>query len=276
MYSARELLALQFERPSQIIHEGLLDENSIMIIGGPPKSYKSFLAKTIGLHLATGENLFGAYRTRNSIRTPAFPVERPVRVLYLEQEIGVRSLQTRTAKIAANLNGTQDAYLDNFFSHSTDRDLRLDTHDGLLAIGRQIEQAKPEVVILDPLIEFHGQDENSSAEMSNVMRGVDSIRSHYKVAMIIAHHAAKANGTHYGPDRLRGSSILFGKSDCVLMLDVHNRGAGIIKVNPTLRRDKPIRPFLLKMDWQSLTYRFFDWYSQKSSDQASKETPPES
>jgi RecA-family ATPase len=264
MQSARELVNRVFEKPPYIIEEGILNENSIMVIGGPPKAYKSFFSQTIALNLATGTNLFGAHRVKNRVQHLAFNVIEPKRVLMLEQEIGDWSLKDRLSSMSlAQEEPRRSLFLDNLFTHSCDRDLRLDNKQGVEAISVLVEKVKPHVLILDPLIEFHQLDENSSQHMISVMRNLDKIRDQHKCAIIMNHHASKSDERH-GPDALRGSSALYGKGDSFFMLNVINRDAGIIEVEVIIRRDKPIHPFRVKIDWLDLTCKFHEWVTSKS------------
>lgn len=273
MQSARELVSRPFETIPFIIDENILHERGLMFIGGPPKAYKSFMLNTLCLHLTTGTHLFGAFRRKNRRDIPAFGVRRPYRVLLLEQEIGDYSLKGRILAIANGLPQEQrDLFLDNLFTHSCDRTLRLDQQAGTTAIAQLVERTKAEIVLFDPLVEFHHGDENSTKDMSQVMRFVDLLRDNYGTAVIISHHCGKPNDLRAGADALRGSSVIFGKGDAYLMLSVHNRGAGIIAVEPTLRRGIPIRRFLAKLDWQTQQVRFHDWASTKAMTEAAKIT----
>jgi RecA-family ATPase len=264
MQSARELVNRVFEKPPYIIEEGILNENSIMVIGGPPKAYKSFFSQTIAMHLATGTNLFGARRIKNRVQQLAFNVVEPQKILMLEQEIGDWSLKDRLSSTSVALEEPRRSlFLDNLYTHSCDRDLRLDTQQGTETIAKLVDKLKPEVLILDPMIEFHQQDENSSQHMIGVMRNLDKIRDHFKCAVILNHHAGKSDERH-GPDALRGSSALYGKGDTFFMLNVINRDAGIIEVDVTIRRDVPIHPFRVKIDWLDLTCKFHEWVTSKS------------
>lgn len=270
MQSARELVNRVFEKPPYIIEEGILNENSLMVIGGPPKAYKSFFSQTVALHLATGTNLFGAHRKHGGMQSPAFGVVKPCKVLMLEQEIGDWSLRERLQCAAAALApGAQDLFLDNLWTHSCDRDLRLDTPDGTQAIGNLLDKRTPDVLILDPLIEFHQQDENSSQHMISILRNLDYLREHFKCAVILNHHASKSIDRS-GPDNLRGSSALYGKGDSFFMLRVTNRNAGLIAVDVIIRRDKPIKPFTVKLDWIDSTCKFLEWGKTKEKEAGSQ------
>jgi RecA-family ATPase len=273
LQSARELLAKTFDHIPFIIDEGLLNEGGLLFVGGPPKAYKSFVLNSLCYHLATGTNLFGACRRKSRTDRPAFNVQRKYRVLLIEQEIGDWSLKERLESIAYNVPLEQrDLLLDNLFTHSCDRSLRLDQKEGADKICKLIEECKPDILCLDPLIEFHHADENDTKAMAEVLRGVDYVRDRFNLAVIINHHAGK--NERPGADALRGSNTIYGKGDTYLMLKVHNRDAAIIQVQPTLRRGIPIRYFLLKLDWQSLQLRFNGWCSNKLMTEALKEAAP--
>lgn len=276
MQSARELVSRVFEKSPHIIDEGLLHEKGIMFIGGPPKAYKSFIINSICYHLATGTNLFGVVRKKSRQEVDRFNIQRPYRVLLLEQEIGDFSLKDRLLPLANSLPLEQrELLLDNLFTHSCDRNLRLDKQLGVDAIASLVEKTKPDILVFDPLAEFHHRDENSAQEMLEVMRGLDLLKDKFGIATILGHHCGKANDLRAGADALRGSSAIFGKGDSYLMVNVHNRGAGIIRIEPTIRRGVPIRPFLVKLDWSELRIKFMDWYTNKAATEALKMEPVE-
>lgn len=248
-----------------------------MFVGGPPKSYKSFAMNTLAYHLSTGTNVFGASRKKQRSELPILNVQRPYRVLFLEQEIGDFSLKDRLKPIADSAREEhRTSFYDNLFTHSCDRNLRLDEKRGCELIRDMCMESRAEVLLLDPFVEFHHGDENSQYQMSAVMRGVDFIKDSLKqhkqdIAFIISHHAGK--GMMSGADNLRGSSAIFGKGDSYLMLSVHNRAAGFISVNPTIRRGPPLRNFIIRLDWQSLTFKFHGWATNKLMLETLKEDP---
>ena len=260
--SLREVIDLEFTEDPSLIGEGLLPNNGIMLIGGAPKSYKSFLLGEIALNLATGSNLFAAHKTEHGRTYPRFMVKKPVTVLLVEQEIGWYDLQLRYRKRYNSLEvPKQSPASRNLFFASCDRSLRLDTDEGMGRFCQVIESCHPDVLALDPLVEFHGADENSTQEMSAVFRNLDRLRERYKLACIICHHTRKAQKGEAGgnPESLRGAQYTFGKGDSFLMAQVVNRSAGVIQIVPTIRRGVPIHAFRVKLDWETLSVGFHDW-----------------
>lgn len=258
--SLREVRTMEFKEDPFLIGEGLLPNNGLMFLIGPPKTYKSFIMGSIAAHLATGTNLFNTTHQEHGRPEFRFPVVRPCTVLIIEQEIGWYDLQNRYGEMHRNSEPLHQTSLDNnlFFS-SCDRDLRLDTDRGLGKICKLIESCRPDVLALDPLIKFHGADENSAQEMSGVFRNLDQIRGRYKLAVIINHHARRESGQGQPAEGGRGSTAIFAEGDSFLQISAVNRNAGILLVSPIIRRGKPIRRFRVNLDFATLKTTFVGW-----------------
>lgn len=256
-----ELRAKKFSEEFQMVSDGIMHPKSITILGGPPKSYKSFILNTILAHLCTGTPLFGAQRRLGGQIRDAFRTQRPYCVLLFEQEIGEYSYQERIESLVKGLPQEQAELVDrNLWIHSCDRSIRLDTVEGLKALVDVIRsQDRPDVICLDPLVEFHNCDENSTQEMVRMMHNLDLIRDAYGCSFIITHHTGKPSESRHGADALRGNSAIFGKGDTFLMLEVSNMNARIVRVHPILRRGKPLKDFFVKMDPENLRFVFAGW-----------------
>lgn len=243
-----------------IVGEGLLRRNSIMVLGGPPKAFKSFTGDTILLNLVTGQNLFAAYRSNHGRTAKAFPVSEPQRVLLFEQEIGEDDLEDRLAPIVSTYSAElQELVYDNLYTHSLDHTLMIDKESGMREIERIVKEVKPTIVAFDPLIEFHTSDENSTHAMASVLHNLDTLRWRNHFASIVYHHEGKEGPVaRDGPDRLRGNSVLYGKGDSFVMLQVHNREALQIKASFTIRRGKPIPALYLQFD-DNMEAKFLCW-----------------
>jgi RecA-family ATPase len=244
-----------------IVNEGLLARNAIMVIGGPPKAYKSFVLDTVLVHLATGTNLFGAYRQKHGRAEDALRVRAPQKVLLFEQEIGEFDLQDRLNAVYGSLTAAQQQLVDqNLHTYSCDARLQLDNQTGVAEVAALCAYVKPDVVAFDPLVEFHTSDENSTKDMSLILRNIDFLRQKYDFATLINHHHGKptAGDVRQGPDLLRGSSVLYGKADSFLTLAVANRNAKRIGITFTIRRGKPIAPMYVLLD-DAMRARFMEW-----------------
>lgn len=252
---------------TSIISDKLLKAGAMMVVGGAPKSYKSFILLAIAVSIATGRNLFGAFRSNHGRPVPAFTIDKSRRVLLFEKEIGEDDLEDRLAPLYESLNpDEQKLFRENFFSHSVDNKINFDTVEGMKELERIIREVKPEVVIFDPLIEFHSQDENSSTSMATMLKNFMILCRRTKVTPILSHHEGKvdADAGRDGGSRLRGSSALYGKGDTFINLKVVNKNAMRIQVEFTLRRGKPIKDILIKLDPDTLEARFICWQGDKA------------
>jgi hypothetical protein len=216
-------------------------------------------------HLIEATPLFGAESRKAGNKTDRFRCPKHCRVLLLEQEVGEFDLQKRFGsqlEMLPDNDPRKESLLSNLFVHSCDHSLQLDNPTGVAAIDSVIAEVKPDVVVFDPLIEFHTADENDTQSMTKILRNIDTLRETHKFTTILSHHTRKPSegfganspGT---PDRLRGNSALYGKGDAFLMLSVANRNAGIVRIQSTLRRGKPINDFYVKLNKTTLQ---FEWH----------------
>lgn len=269
-YSFRELLNHpRHAETNSLIAEGILKNNSMFVLGGPPKAYKSFLTLTAAADLAIGaSSLYLAHRTNHGRQQPAFEITKACRVLVMEQEVGEDDLEERLKPLYESLPPEhQEMMLNNLFTHSLDHTLNLDKKDGYAAICDIISQVKPDVLMMDPLIEFHTSNENDTQAMSYVMKNLSLIRQSFDpLAIWLSHHEGKETMMkREGADRLRGNSVIYGKGDTFLMIHVANRNAMVVNCEFTLRRGRPIRPFSVKVDETSLRVGFNKWGKSKVS-----------
>jgi hypothetical protein len=271
--SLNALLQMKFMGENSIIGSGLLNQGAILIIGGPPKSYKSFILNSIAYHLATGTNLFGVTRKDKHDKIhEVFPIAKPQRILILDQEIGFQDLQDRFHQLLAAIpHEHQELCLKNIFFHSCDNSMQLDnTTTGIGHIASLIRSCEPNVVAFDPLIEFHTGDENSSQDMARAFRGLDTLREIHHFATIINHHMSKparsGNGERTGPDNLRGSSVIYGKGDSILTLRADGRAYGKVYVQFKLRRGRPLTDLVLQVNQDTLLTTFMGWKEGKERD----------
>lgn len=273
MQTVRELLTRTFPPEPYLIDEGIMRLNSVLVIGGAPKAYKSFLQNSLILALVTGTPLFGAHRKRHGREELAFVTAKPCRVLLLEQELGDYDLRERIIPMLRSLPPDQAQLLQsNLYTHSMDHTLQLDKADGMQKIDNMVAQVRPDVLVLDPLIEFHTSNENDTQSMHLVMRNLDKLRERYQLSISMSHHTGKPNenSSRSGPDLLRGNSVIYGKGDTFLMSTVRSRAAGLLNIEAVIRRGKPISPFYVNIDWTDLRAKFNCWHTRETAKQMSK------
>jgi hypothetical protein len=257
-----QLRGMQFTQEPFVIGSGLLPIGGIMFIGGLSKSYKSFTSLTIAAELATGQPVFGATTTHARAVDYRFPVNRPYKVLVIEQELGLYDDRERALPIYNSFSDEHKQLMGkNLLFHAQDGSMSLED-ECMTRMQQVIAEHKPEVLVLDPLTEFHRSNENSAQEMASIMRNVTRLMQFYNLlAVIINHHTDKPlRGGEVSmrdpADDLRGSSVLFGKGDSYLMIERGNKRSDYLTISFTVRRAKPISDMDVVLDWTTGRVRF--------------------
>ncbi len=191
------------------------------ILGGAPKTGKSFFALELAIAVASGTPAAGR-----------FPVATPGPVLLLAAEDPPAVVVQRLAALAA----ARDHALATLpVEVIVEPGVRLP--DGLDRLGATVAQCQPRLLILDPLIRLHRADENSAPEMAGVLDGLRALARATDCAVLLVHHTRKAPAGGVPGHGLRGSSDLhaFGDtnlylrrlaSDGPLELRIEHRAAG--------------------------------------------------
>ena len=259
-----ELLDDFLKKPNVVqpmhIGRGVLPVQGKLILGGAPKSNKSFIALNMALDLALGRPIFTAIYAN---KTPVFPVYGRKRVLILEQELGDTGTKDRLqAMVTADKIKTTDL---DFYIKTKDVNMRLDTPEGRTFLAQEISAVRPDVVFLDPMAKFHLVDENSAQHMGAVMRVVDRWIQDFGCAVVIIHHTALASLNpdmhRRGGAKLRGSSAIF--ADCDTFVDVQRKSnphakEPVLQLDFELRRGEPLDPVMLKRLRSGLVYYLGD------------------
>ncbi len=189
------------------------------MIGGSPKSCKSWLGLDMALSVASG--------------TPCldrFGVDAPGPVVIYLAEDAAPAVRSRLDALCRhrNLDLTQ---LDLFAI--TSPVLRLDLTRDQQALQHTMQRYRPRLLLLDPLVRLHRLDENSAAEISGLLGYLRELQRSFDCAVVLVHHASKKQRAQPG-QALRGSSDLhaFGDSNAYLarhknqlMLTLEHRGA---------------------------------------------------
>lgn len=185
---------------------GTLPESGVSMIYGPQASYKSFLALSIALDVATGLNLTGL-AAEGSERPD------PRHVLYIvgEGAFGIRkrveawrvaagepSLQNfRLVAAMPALSSTED--FDEFVNTVVDAGVR------------------PALVVVDTVARaMYGFDENSALDMGRLVRNADAMKEGWNCNVLLIHHSSKQG-------MARGSGALSAAVDTELRVSAQKK-----------------------------------------------------
>jgi biotin operon repressor len=205
--------------PLSWIVEGIFLEAGAGILGGAPKSCKSFFALDLCVAIASDTACAGRFR----VLTPG-----PVVILCAEDPPAV--ISSRLSALARTRNRSlKDLPIEVIVEPA----VRLP--EGIDRLEATLAAFSPRLLLLDPLIRLHRADENSASEMSVILDGLRKLARSSKTSILLVHHARKAAAGSAGTG-LRGSSDLhaFGDSnlylrrlsqDSLLELKVEHRAA---------------------------------------------------
>lgn len=168
-----------------------LPADSLSVMFGSPGCGKSFLAIDLACHVATGRDWRGQ------------PVK-PGRVVYIAGE-GKNGLSKRF-RAWFDRHGEQPRNISLLFTPIALTDPT--SVAALVADIRHLPEA-PALVVIDTLNRNFGPgDENSTADMTRAVAGLDAIRTATGAAILGVHHSG-----HLEKGRGRGSSVLLGAVD---------------------------------------------------------------
>lgn len=181
--------------PIEWHYHHLLPRGSFAFLYGPSGTYKSFLALSMALSLATGEDWLG------------HPVTTPAKSLYIAGE-GFHALGQRTRAWRKHY-GHEEA-IEGLYWHNGP--IQIASELNLTALEAYITTQGLGLVIIDTWARSSvGIDENSASDTGEAVTALDRIRLRTGCTILIVHHSGKdaAQG-------MRGSSALRASADVEL------------------------------------------------------------
>lgn len=207
----------------------LWGRGAVGVLGGPPKSCKSYLGLELATSVAAGIPALGQ-----------FPVEHSGRALVYLAEDALPLIRARLEGICQHRRcdiRTLDLHV------ICTPVLRLDLKRDRRRLVMTLEQLRPRLLLLDPLVRLHRLDENSSTEISGLLGFLRQLQRQFDLAIIRVHHASKKQRAQPGLS-LRGSSDLwaFGDSNAYL-----SRKDDHLRLTLEHRAAAPPEPIALKL-----------------------------
>jgi len=184
--------------------EGLWLDGGVGIIGGEPKSFKTFAALSLAIATASGKPCFGQYI-----------VKRSGPVLLYAAEDSLAMIRKRVSGIVSSLNLD---IVDLDLHVIAEPRLLIDTQADKDRLQEAVARIQPALLVLDPFVRLHSIDENSSGEVSKVLSWLRNLQRQYSMNVAMVHHARKRAGKERPGQSLRGSSELHAWGDSNLYL----------------------------------------------------------
>jgi RecA-family ATPase len=127
-------------------------------------------------------------------------------------------------------------YADNLWAISKEPELKLDT--ALDKIRRQIDEIQPNVLILDPISNFHSGNENAAQEVEYLINQIKILLREYReldLSIVFTHHFGKPPAAQFADDVDRLSPYTFRGSS--KWYDAVDTAHTIIKTKTFNRKD---------------------------------------
>ena len=207
-YADNEWQEMDSDGIEQYWGDAFIFERARVLLIGKPKIGKSHWLGAFAVAAATGTEFMGT----------AF--SRPMKVVWLQAEIIQEFLKNRI-----------DLYFQQFLG---DPELLALGQSNLIPSGRlrknfmrdqdidmiseEIAFHKPDIVMLDPFINFFDGEENNNADIHKVLDRVDKLIDLHNIAFIIAHHTGKERADDMSFMSARGGSVFAGWFDSGIKL----------------------------------------------------------
>jgi hypothetical protein len=211
--------------------ESLWEEEGVGILGGAPKSCKSWLALDLAFSVATGTKALGRYEVKTSGPVLIFAAEdHPARVrARLEGFATHKNLQLERTPLHLIVESA----------------LRLDTERDQARLAETVARYRPRLLVLDPFVRLHRIDENSALEVSRVLAYLRELQREHHVGILVVHHSRKSGA---GSDQmglsLRGSGDFHAWGESNLYL---RRRRGALELIAEQRNAPPPDPIQLAL-----------------------------
>jgi hypothetical protein len=204
--------AAALEAPAQRqtwLIEQLWTSGAVGVIGGSPKSGKSWLVLDMAVSIASATRCLGV-----------FPVHASGPVLLYAAEDSAAALRARLETLS-RIRQLDFASLD--VRVITAQSLRLDRAEDQDRLEATVVAHHPVLLVLDPLVRVHAIDENVAGQVAALLGYLRALQRKTGVAIVLVHHVRKnaspSGGAGYS---LRGSSDLYAWLDSFLYLRKHN------------------------------------------------------
>jgi hypothetical protein len=182
--------------------EHLVSLCAASVVGGTPKTCKTWLGCELALAVATGTPALGRFAARKGT------------VIFYGAEDDQPSLRARFDAIA-RARGVRLEASSLFLLDVTA--LRLDSAQDIARLRATVAAHGPALVVLDPFVRLARVDENSASEVSFVLGELRTIQREHATAILLAHHMRKSTSSHRGY-QLRGSGDFAAWHDSALYL----------------------------------------------------------
>jgi len=186
------------EPEAQWLVQKLWTRRAVGVIGGRPKSAKSWFGLDLALSVASETLCLGR-----------FAVDDPGPALVYLAEDALGTVRSRLEGLCRH-RGLDLARLDLFVI--TAPTLRLDLDRDQQRLDATVAALQPRLLLLDPLVRLHRLDENDSGAVSGLLGFLRELERRHDLAVALVHHMSKRRSADLG-QALRGSGDIHAWTD---------------------------------------------------------------
>ena len=180
-------------------------QSAVGVIGGTPKSLKTWL----GLEMAVSV-------TSGTACLDQFVVQDPGPALIYLAEDRLPAVRERLVALCHH----RKLGLETLDLHViTVPSLRLDAPSDLDRLDATLRRYAPKLLLLDPFVRLHCGDENSAQDVASILASLRELQRRHDVAIVVTHHTRKNSRTNQNGQALRGSGDFHAWSDSALYLN---------------------------------------------------------
>lgn len=176
---------------------------------------------------------------------------RSYRSLILQAEVHPKRMKERFQKQA---HGFAAEAGDRVLSASVFSSVKLDSQEGEQQVMDWIAEYQPDILVVDPLANFHCGDENVARDMRRVTNVLDNIRQRDVAIVLVHHHSKSASERKDVGHKARGSSALAGWYDSHFSLEWANTEAKTRRLQFELRHAEVPADKVLKLNPATLQF----------------------
>ena len=192
--SISDLMSMEF--PDNPVIDGLLGEKESLLIVGQSGLGKSIVTLNMALHLAmpATQQEECDFNSTNSL-FGIFPIPKPRNSLFIQSENSARATQKRLRKMLEGDPRLKDG-IHRIKFPMIHEDIRmmgeLMNRSFMDVILKMIEAHQIDVLFIDPLISYHGEDENDNAAMRKTLDQLTLVCDQIGICVIVVHHVGKS------------------------------------------------------------------------------------
>lgn len=260
--TVEDLFSGQEEEDSWLIDQ-IWDEESIGMIGGEPKAFKSMITMEMAVSVATGIPLWGK-----------FQVNRPGPVLMIQAENSRRVARRRFGPLLASkqedFNELAGLPRNSHLQHADRVEIgfphipiqfifgrwNINSPEDIADLVQQVRDTAPRLIVIDPLYRVFFGDSNSAKDLSPVLTLLSQFRDEHQASVMLVHHFRKSDANRAG-QRLLGSVTLHAWTESSLFVqDVREDAEGIksVRLEREFRSEGGLPHLDLKIDMRDGGY----------------------